>query len=178
MNFFQFCSSSFYVSPFLSRRTWKLYVRYIQILHGVCKYYTYQMTALLLEIFLKLWLVSYSHEAVTQYATHSHLTLLWLLSMYFGCGTNSQATPRLLSKHAAQAAMSLLATNCLCLEVWLSLSLFTWWSSWWRFSPAENAIAYYSLWMSAVCSRIKVREKFPENFISSRDGPVKSTETR
>ena len=53
-------------------------------------------------------------------------TDLWLFSTYSRRGMKSQATPGLLSTHVLQALMSLLATNCVCLEVRLSFSVFTW----------------------------------------------------
>ena len=85
----------------------------------VSKYYAYQTSALLLEIFLSgLGLrVSYDWQATaTKLPPNTqHIlipTLLWLLSTYSGCGTNIQAIPGLLSEYGIQATVTgLLATT-------------------------------------------------------------------
>ena len=88
---FDFANLNFGVSIFVTfdaPYTWKLY--------GAFDYYTYPMTALLLEIFLlwfgvacELWLASYSHEKVPQDPRKSFLAFHWLLCMYPKHGTKS-----------------------------------------------------------------------------------------
>ena len=72
--------------------------------YGGCDYYTYQVTALLLGIFLfwfgvayKLRLESYILQTVTTDTSHSCSDTSGASATYSGCGTYSQATPGLLN---------------------------------------------------------------------------------
>ena len=89
---FLFCSPSFLVLLCPSRITQKLY--------DICKYCTYQTTALLLgSSFSGLELrASYGLKTLSKDASHSHPTLWGLLFTYSELGTYSQATPGLLTE--------------------------------------------------------------------------------
>ena len=113
-----------------------------------CMWILYKTTALILEIFLswfeaacQLWLVSYDWQVATtkrSSSTQHGLTRRLLCLLRIRHGTNSQVMPRLLSKCVLRWLCWQL-TMCASLEVWLSLSLITWFT-WRLFSPAENML--------------------------------------
>ena len=123
-----------------------------QKLCGICKYHTCSTKWLLCY-----WASSFSglvrcmsynwrasatkRSPSTQDALVWQLTCTWLLFTYSRCGTYSQATPGLLNTCITGYAASLLAMNCVQVEVQLLFSLITWFT-WSPFSPATKAIAY------------------------------------
>ena len=123
-----------------------------QNLYGILKYYTYQMTALKMQIIstcLELR-VNYDWQATASKLSPEHNAVsFWCFfgflhnhCMYTGRVTYSQATPRLLN--ACVTGCDEFGANYSCVCVSSSPLLFSLlaYSTWRMFSPAENAIVH------------------------------------